>query len=138
MKAATRADLMKRLIDLGAESTRSMGNRSRSPWFEERSAMAVSLPMSLLDELLDVLGEGYRPRGRPGGAALLSHRAFKAAWMIREQGAGMEIVETLAANAKLDKAQKRTLRVMVNEHLRRDQGSWEKLARKKWKLNKPI
>ncbi|MEB3047041.1 hypothetical protein [Rhizobium mulingense] len=134
MKATTRANLITRLKDLGAKA--SMDNRTRHPpGMDLRSATTVSVPISLLDDLLDALVDGFGPRGRPRGKARLSHHAFVAAAIFRGLGGDKkELLGMVAEKAGLDKAQTRTLQIMVNEHLRRDQSGWDEAARKKWKL----
>lgn len=120
MKNKTRAHLIKRLKQFGAEAN------LRDPVETELDRVTtVSVPLPFLNELLDAMVGTSKPRGRPRGMARLSHHAFVAAMMIRDLGAGKGVVEMLAERARLDKAQTRNLRIMVNEHLRRDQGSWE-------------
>lgn len=126
MKTKTRAQLIKRLKQFGAEA-----NLRDPVEIELDRVTTVSVPMPFLNELLDALVGASKPRGRPRGRARLSHHAYEAARMIRELGAGKGVVETLAKNARLDKAQTRTLHVMVNEHLRLDQAGWEAVGRKK-------
>lgn len=111
MKDDQREQLVERLQALGA--------REHGRYFPDREK-PVSVPLSLLDDIVDALKEQPAKRGRPRGEQELSIHAGR---IVRILKLGMghrknELLEAFAEEHGFDKSTTLKLRIMVNAHLR--------------------
>jgi hypothetical protein len=133
MNKDQRTRLAKRLRQLGARD--DIRNEVE---IEKRGVTAVSVPLSLLDELLvDAVLASPKPRGRPPGD--LSYFAkLIVRWIGRDGYTKEELLSEISIELFDKKAEMRKLRIMVNALLRDQRRALSVQSDGHKKENRPI